>query len=199
MGRLFTSFDEAWAFFLGRTEALERFYGQFPDDEEFVAEGWVVEPPREIKHAALNLQGVFAGLDWLVPVPKHFLHVWVGGTGVATKPEELRNSSSFEAVYRRINCFHSAVVVEVEAPPLRTFVAGTEADTATFLPHMTIGVTREEHDPEDLRRALVPVRNVELGVSEVSELNRIRFPAGQTTLLRPWSIVETVSLQTELL
>ena len=24
MGRLFTSFDEAWAFFLGRTEALER-------------------------------------------------------------------------------------------------------------------------------------------------------------------------------
>ena len=39
MGRLFTSFDEAWAFFLGRTEALERFYGQFPDDEEFVAEG----------------------------------------------------------------------------------------------------------------------------------------------------------------
>ena len=87
----------------------------------------------------------------------------------------------------------------MEAPTLRRFVAGTEADTAAFLPHMTIGVTREEHDPEDLRRALVPVRNVELGVSEVTELKRIRFPAGQTTLLRPWSIIETVSLQTELL
>jgi hypothetical protein len=64
---------------------------------------------------------------------------------------------------------------------------------------MTIGVTREENDPEDLRRALLPVRNVEVGVSEVAELKRVRFPAGQTTLLRPWSIMETVSLQTELL
>ena len=85
MGRLFTSFDEAWAFFLGRTEALERCSGK------------------------------------------------AGGSR--------RNSSSFEAVFRRINCFHSAVVVEVEAPTLRRFVAGTEADTAAFLPHMTIGVT----------------------------------------------------------
>jgi hypothetical protein len=195
MGRFFTSFDEAWEYFLGRTEALEWFYSQFPDDEAFVAEGWVVEPPREIKRAALNLQGVFAGLDWLAPIPEHFLHVWVGGArGLGTKPEELRNSGTFEAVYRRVNCFHSAVVIEVEAPPLRRFVASTEVDTATFLPHMTIGVTREEHDPEDLRRALLPVRNFELGVSEVTELTRIRFPAGQTTLLRPWSMSETVLL-----
>jgi hypothetical protein len=64
---------------------------------------------------------------------------------------------------------------------------------------MTIGVTREENDPEDLRRTLLPVRNVEVGVSEVAKLKRVRFPAGRTTLLRPWSIVETVSLQTELL
>jgi hypothetical protein len=195
MGRLFTSFDETWEYFLARTEPLEWFYGQFPDDEEFVAEGWVVEPPREIKRAAMNLQGVFAGLNWLAPVPEHFLHVWVGGAReLATKPEELRKSGSFEAVYRRVNCFHSAVVVEVEAPPLRSFVAGTEVDTATFLPHMTIGVTREEHDPEDLRRVLLPVRNIELGVSGVTELTRIRFPAGQTTLLRPWSVMETVLL-----
>jgi hypothetical protein len=59
---------------------------------------------------------------------------------------------------------------------------------------MTIGVTREEHDPEDLRRVLLPVRNIELGVSGVTELTRIRFPAGQTTLLRPWSVMETVLL-----
>ena len=123
------------------------------------------------------------------------MHVWLGGAReLGTKPEELRDSGSFEAVYRRVNCFHSAVVIEVEAPPLRRLVAGTEVDTATFLPHMTIGVTKEEHDPEDLRRALLRVRNIELGVSQVTELKRIRFPAGQTTLLRPWRIMETVPL-----
>src|SRR5215213_4831811 len=151
MGRFFTSFDEAWEYFLARTDALEWFYGQFPDDEEFVAEGWIVEPTREIKRAAVDLQGVFAALDWLAPIPEHFLHVWVGGArGLSAKPEGLRNSGSFGAVYRRVNCFHSAVVIEVEAPHLRRFVAGTEVDTSTFLPHLTIGVTREEHDPEDL-------------------------------------------------
>jgi hypothetical protein len=195
MGDFFTSFDQAWEFFLRRTEPLEWFYGQFPDDEEFVAEAWIVEPPPEVKQAALNLQGIFAGLDWLAPIPEHFLHVALGGArGLGTKPQELRNSGSFEAVYRRVNCFHSAVVVEVEAPPLRRFLAGTDVDTATFLPHMTIGITRNEHDPQDLRRALLPVRNSEVGVSEVTEVKRIRFPAAQTTLLRPWSIVETVPL-----
>jgi hypothetical protein len=104
----------------------------------------------------------------------------------------LRASGSFEAVYRRVNCFHSAIVIEVQAPPLARFVAGTDA--ATFLPHMTIGVTREEHDPEDLRRALLTVRNIDLGVAEVAELKRIRFPVAQTTLLRPWSVIETVPL-----
>lgn len=127
------------------------------------------------------------------------MHVWLWLHGLGKKADELRNSGSFEAVYRRVNCFHSAVVVEVEAPPLRRFVAGTEVDTPTFLPHMTIGVAREEHDPEDLRRALLPVRNIELGLSEVTELKRIRFPAGQTTLFRPWSVMETVPLSTELL
>jgi hypothetical protein len=195
MGRFFTSFDEAWDYFLARTEALEWFYGQFPDDEDFVAEGWIVEPPREIKRAALNVQDVFAGLDWLAPIPEHFLHVWLGGAGgLGAKPKELRGSGSFEAVYGRVNCFHSAVVVEVQAPPLGAFVAGTEVDSATFLPHLTIGITRKEHDPGDLRRALLSLRNIDLGVSEVTELKRIRFPAGQRTLLRPWSVIETVPL-----
>jgi hypothetical protein len=79
LGRFFTSFDEAWDYFTTRSEALEWFYGQFPDDEEFVAEGWIVEPPPEIKRAALHVQDVFAGLDWLAPIPEHFLHVWLRG------------------------------------------------------------------------------------------------------------------------
>jgi len=193
--RLFTSFDEAWEYFLGRTEPLERFFGQFPEDEDFVAEGWVVVPPLEIKQAARELQRALAALEWLALVPEHFLHVWLGGASLTGgRPRELRHSGAFDAVYRRVNCFHSAVVVEVEAPRLRNLIAGTQVDPSTFLPHMTIGVTREEHDPVELRTALLPLRNVELGVGGVTELTRIRFPAAQTTLLQRWAVVGTIPL-----
>jgi hypothetical protein len=195
VGRFFTSFDEAWEYFLARGEPLEWFFGEFPEDEEFVAEGWVIVPPGEIKRAALELQGAFARFKWLAPIPEHFLHVGLGGAvSLAGRPQELRHSRAFEAVYRRVNCFHSAVVVEVDAPQLRNLVADTQVDASTFLPHMTIGVTREEHDPEDLRRSLLPVRNVQLGVGEVIELTHIRFPSAQTTLLQPWTVIETVPL-----
>jgi 2'-5' RNA ligase len=195
VGRLFTSFDEAWLYFVGRAEPLEWFFGQFPDDDAFVAEGWVVVPPDEIRQAALELQGALAALEWLALVPEHFLHVWLGGaTSTGGRPRELRQSGAFDAVYQRVNCFHSAVVVEVEAHELRSLIAGTQVDPSTFLPHMTIGVTRQEHDPVPLQAALLPLRNVELGVGEVTELTRIRFPAAQTTLLQPWTAVETVRL-----
>lgn len=176
-------------------EPLEWFFDDFPKDEGFVAEGWVVDPPSEIKQAALGLQGVFASLEWLTPVPEHFLHVWLGGaTSVGRWPHELRRSGAFDAVYQRVNCFHSAVVVEVQAPQLRQLIAGTQIDASTFLPHMTIGVTQEEHDPRELRTALLPLRNAELGDGKVTELTRIRFPAAQTTLLQPWTVIEMVSL-----
>lgn len=195
MGRLFTSFDGAWEYFVGRAEPLEWFFGDFPDDDAFVAEGWVIVPPVEIKQAALELQGALAALKWLALVPEHFLHVWLGlAASTGGRPRELRHSGGFDALYRRVNCFHSAVVVEVEAPPLLDLIAGTQVDASTFLPHMTIGVTRVEHDPTELRTALLPLRNVELGVGEVTELTHIRFPAAQTTLLQPWTVVETVPL-----
>jgi len=195
VGRLFTSFDEAWRYFIGRAEPLEWFFGQFSEDEALVAEGWVFVPPSEIKQAALEVQGAFASLKWVAPVPEHFLHVWLGfATSAGGWPHELRHSGAFDAMYRRVNCFHSAVVVEVEAPQLRELTAGTQVDASTFLPHMTIGVTREEHDPRELRTALLPLRNAELGGGKVAELIRIRFPAAQTTLLQPWTVIESVPL-----
>jgi hypothetical protein len=195
VGRFFATFDEAWDYFLGRTEPLEWFFGDFPEDEAFVAEGWVIIPPDQIKQSALTLQGALPELEWLAPVPEHFLHVWLcGATSTEGRPRELRHSGAFDAVYRRVNCFHSAVVVEVEAPQIRSLIAGTQVDASTFLPHMTIGVPRKEHDPMELRTALLPLRNVELGVAEVTELSHIRFPAAQTTLLRPWTVIETVAL-----
>jgi hypothetical protein len=193
VGRFFTSFDEAWQYFIRRAEPLEWFFGDFPKDEAFVAEGWVIVPPSEIKQAALALQGALVSLDWLTPVPEHFLHVWLAGaTSAGLRPHEWHRSGAFDATYQRVNCFHSAVVVEVEAPQLRELIAGTQVDASTFLPHMTIGVTRKEHDPRELRRALLPLRNAELGRGKITELTRIRFPAAQTTLLQSWTVMELV-------
>lgn len=125
--------------------------------------------------------------------PEHFLHVWLGGASSAGGgPHELRHSGAFDAMYQRVNCFHSAVVVEVEVLQLRELIAGTQVDASTFLPHITIGVTREEHDPRELRTALLPLRNAKLGVCKVTELTRIRFPAAQRTLMQPWTVIELV-------
>ncbi len=196
MGRLFTSFESAWEYFLDRREPLERFFDQFPLNHDFQAECWIIEPPDEIKRAAVDLQRAFAGLRWIAPVPEHFLHVALGTPAALTRrPERLSNGGAFEARYQRVNCFHSAIVVEVEATKLHTFIEGTKVDAATFLPHMTIGVTRDGRDPSQLRQALLPLRDSHLGIAKVTELKRVRFPAAQMTLLRPWSVVETVPLE----
>lgn len=195
MGRFFTSFESAWESFLARSEPLERFFDQFPADHDFEAECWIVEPPEEIKRAAVKVQKAFADLRWIAPVPEHFLHVALGTPAALTRrPERESSGGPFEARYRRVNCFHSAIVVEVEAAELYNFIEGTQVDAATFLPHMTVGVTREERDPGELRERLLPLRDSELGIANVTELKRVRFPAAQTTLLRPWSVVETVPL-----
>jgi 2'-5' RNA ligase len=195
VGRLFTSFESAWEHFLVRSEPLERFFDQFPLDHGIQAECWIVEPPDEVKRAAADVQSAFAGFDWIAPVPEHFLHVALGTPEALTRrPAQLRNSGAFDARYRRLNCFHSAIVVEVEAAQLHDFVEGTHVDAVTFLPHMTIGVTREERDPDELRRALLPLRDADLGAGKVTELKRVRFPAAQETLLRAWSVVETIPL-----
>jgi 2'-5' RNA ligase len=196
VGRLFTSLESAWEYFLTRREPLERFFDQFPLDPDFEAECWIIEPPAGIKRAAAEVQKAFGGLRWIAPVPEHFLHVALGTPAALIRgPNRLSNSGAFEARYQRVNCFHSAIVVEVEAAKLHDFIEGTQVDAATFLPHMTIGVTRQERDPSRLREVLLPLRDSRLGSAKVTELKRVRFPAAQMTLLRPWSVVETVPLE----
>ena len=60
MATLFTSFEDAWSDFLARTDPLESFFDQFPDDEEFVAEGLLVVPPGDVKRAAQRVQEALA-------------------------------------------------------------------------------------------------------------------------------------------
>jgi len=78
VARRFESFDEAWRTFLARAEPLEWFFGDFPEDEDAVLEGWLVAPSQEVRAAAGRMQARLAHLDWLAPVPDHFLHLWLG-------------------------------------------------------------------------------------------------------------------------
>jgi hypothetical protein len=193
VGKFFTSFDEAWSYFVERREPLEWFFGDFPEDNESVAEGWLLEAPPEIKRQGLGLQSALAHLDWLTPVPDHFLHVWLAGpVTIANAPDRWRDAAPFEVEFRRVNCFHSAVVVEAHSDGFAPLVEGSSLDQPTFLPHLTIAVTREAHDPSPLREVLVPRREIDLGRSVVAAAKFVRFPAAQTTLFEPWDIVRTV-------
>ena len=79
MGEWFTSFDDAWSSFLARSEPLESFFDEFPEDPSSVGEGWLIVPPTEIKHEAMRLLAELEGIPGLVAVPAHFFHVWLRG------------------------------------------------------------------------------------------------------------------------
>jgi hypothetical protein len=157
-------------------------------------EGWIVEPSRKVKAAAVRLQESLRRFDWIDLVPEHFLHVWLG------VPERLGDAAQrwpklapFEIGYPRSNCFHSAVVVEV-SQPVRRLVAGTQNDLPEFLPHMTVAVTRVEYPADELRDTVTGLREIDVGVQTVGETKLVRFPAAQSTLFQPWEVVATVRL-----
>jgi hypothetical protein len=158
-------------------------------------EGWIVEPPSDVKAAAASVQRRLEGFEWLQLVPEHFLHVWMG------VPERLDNAPQrwpgvdrFNVTYGGPNCFHSAVVLEVTAP-IRQLVVGTKNDVPQFLPHMTVAVTRVEHEPRALRDVLRGLRGRVRKQQTVSEAKLVRFPAARSTLFQPWEVLETVRLR----
>jgi hypothetical protein len=195
MGDLFSSFDEAWSYFLVRTKPLEDFFAEFPEDDGAYLEGWLVEPSDALKAAARPLQESLARFPWLFIVPDHFLHVAIGlSSRIGGAADEWESIEAFPISYANVNCFHAAVVVEVDGP-MRRLVAGTPYDHPTFLPHMTIAVAREPAPPAELRDVLTSLRHTELGSQLVGELTCVRFPAGRSTLYRPWSVERLVPLR----
>jgi 2'-5' RNA ligase len=115
---------------------------------------------------------------------------------------------AFDVSYRRLTCFHSAVVVEVEGGGPRALVtrlvdsgywqelptegAMRPVPLETFLPHMTLGVVNRPSDPAPLREALVQLRGAELGRQRVEEATLCLMPASRTTILEPWDVVGSV-------
>jgi hypothetical protein len=180
VGQYFESFAEAWADFLARTEPLESFYDEFTGGA-FDGEVWVIQPSREVKRAALRVQGQLEGFDFLELVPHHFLHVSVPPAAVREFGEPV------DLEYVRVNCFHTAVVAEVDAPALRAL-----DPTPAFLPHMTLAVVRRPGQADELRRRLEPVRETAFGRQRVDELLRVRVALSREGGLQPWAVVDRI-------
>lgn len=223
----FTSFDEAWSYFIHREEPLEDFFESFPEHDSYVL-GWAILVDRSIEPPAADVQAAFAHLDWLVQPPDDFLHVWIGGValtdaaltradvaGVVARAQDLwAELRPFEVLYRRVNCFHSAVVVEVEGHGPHELLgrlvdgeywSGLKVDEAvpgaldavrmeTFLPHASVGFMRGANDAEPLRRALVPIRDTRVGAQLVSQVSLCLLPASRATILSSLAVVGSVTL-----
>jgi hypothetical protein len=183
MGRLFESFDEAWADFLAREEPLENFYDTLPADGQEV-EAWVIEPSPPIRAAAIGLQRRLAGVGGLELLPEHFLHVTLPVPGT-----ELRGKGPIELEYRRVTCFHEAVAVEISAPSLKAV-----HPSPTFLPHLTLAITTRKTPPRQIRDAVIALREVSLGRQLAKEAIRVAFPFSRKRFLEPWTVRERMSL-----
>ena len=141
----------------------------------------MIQPPSEVKRAALRVQGELERFDFLELVPHHFLHVSVPAAAVR------KFNAPIDLEYARVNCFHTAVVVEVEAPALRAL-----DPTPTFLPHMTLAVVRRPAPSDELRRVLEPLREGVFGVQCVDEILRVHVEFSRERGLQPWTIVDRI-------
>jgi hypothetical protein len=184
VGTDFESFADAWAAFLARTEPLEGFYEEFRG-AAFDGEVWVIAPTPEVKRAALRVQGELERFDFLELVPHHFLHVSVAPVLV----DNLGTTGAIDLTYARVNCFHTAVVAEVEAPALHALDPNPR-----FLPHMTLAVVRRPEAPGELRGVLEPLRDTTFGSQRVKEVVRIHVELSRERGLQPWTVVDRVAV-----
>jgi hypothetical protein len=189
VGEQFTSFDDAWSSFLARTEPLESFFDEFPDDPAVVADAWLIVPPPEVKREALRVEGVLEGISGLRIVPHHFLHVSLRGTH-GPDLEQLLALGPFELRIAKLNCLNTAVVAEGASEELDRVDA-----PETFLPHLSLAYVETPIAADPVREALLSLREASIGTFVVSELLRVRMPAGRTTVLEPWTVVERASLR----
>jgi hypothetical protein len=224
MARFFSSFDEAWRSFLEREEELEDFFAQFPEAECFLL-GWLLPLDDRLMADVKRVQELLSRFDWITCQPGHFLHTWIASVALHSRPptsdavkeivERAQRAwagvTTFEIAYPRINCFHTAVIAEVEGDGPRDLVTrlietdywkGLPAEGAmgavpleAFLPHLTLGPFNRSHGPGPLREALIPVRETALGEQRVSEATLCLMPASRSTILRPWEVVASIAFE----
>jgi 2'-5' RNA ligase len=215
VGRRFATFEEAWSFFLTREEPMEEFFEQLPDHDSYVL-CWLLEFDTSLVERIRAAQRSFAGLEWITPQPAHFLHTSIAAVAVSPQPpsseaiasaaERARHAWSgvqrFEVQYRRVNCFHEAVVVEVAGEGPKTLVtrlvdagAVDTVDPELFLPHVTIGAFNRRGNASALRNPLLQVRELDVGTQQVLEATLCIVPASRRTILAPWTVVARVRFE----
>lgn len=194
MARLFTSFDEAWESFLEREDPLESLWSTLPTDEAATVDVWLLLPDDEIRDAAAHVQRMFDHLDWIAPVPRHFLHVTVVDSGESVDPGYWRDAEPFDLDLRAVTSFHDAVVVEARGDGTRRLRERAGLSLSHHLPHLTLGYFRSAGDPAPLRRILTPMRSFELGQLSAHQVVQCRVPIAQSTFLTPWLVLDSVPL-----
>lgn len=160
---------------------------------------WLIVPPEKVKLNARAIQTAFGELDWIAPLPDHFLHVSVAvdqELDVDAAARAWAGVAPFPIVYRRANCFHDAVIVEAHADGVATLVerALPETDLSLLLPHLSIGYVRRHESADRLRGALRPFREAELGSGIAEEVLLCDVPAAKATFMQPWRVVGSVTL-----
>jgi 2'-5' RNA ligase len=215
VGRYFATFGEAWSFFLTREEPLEDFFDELPDHDSYVL-CWLLAFDEALVARIRTAQSSFAELEWITPQPVHFLHTSIAAVAVSPQPpspaaiasatERARRGWSgvqrFEVHYRRVNCFHDAVVVEVAGAGPKTLVerrvdagAVDTVDPELFLPHVTIGAVNARTDASALRDVLAQIRGLDVGTQQVLEAQLCVVPASRRTILTPWTVVARVRFE----
>jgi 2'-5' RNA ligase len=151
------------------------------------------------------LQDRLRRFDWLRPLPAHFLHVTVAALGLGVRRhdvptlleqgrEALRGAGRFRLAFPRLNCFHEAVVAEVEGDGIHDAAERLRGDLDSFLPHLSLAYTTEPGDPEELRESLATLRATHLGEQEVREVLLCLVPASRATILEPWTVAGRATL-----
>jgi 2'-5' RNA ligase len=99
-------------------------------------------------------------------------------------------------VYRRANCFHDAAIIEVHGEGVRALAerAFPKQDLSLLLPHLSIGYVKQSKTAEQLRSALSPFRDVDVGRGVVDEIFLCEVPFAESTFLQPWRVLDSVTL-----
>ena len=210
MGEFFTSFEQSWRFFERRRSPLEVFSAQFPETEGLLA-GWYIALDEVLAPRIRAVQALLADIPWLMPYPAELQHVWLASLGWvenATSPRVVRwldqgrralcDVDAFRLAFPRLNAFHNAVVVEVEATPdILRGVAGRLVpgeDQSTFLPHLALSLVTAPGDPGELRDVLRGLRDTDLGEQQVDAVRLGLVPLSRRCVLAPWVVAGSVRL-----
>jgi hypothetical protein len=195
VGRLFTSFEEAWSEFLAREEPLADFFASLPPEEAFLTT-WLALPGEAVRAEARAVQEELA-VDGLRLIPGHFLHVSLGSQSadLDAARKRLAGFGSFEARYGPVSCFPDAPILEARSERFIALAAalGREQDFDVFLPHLSLGYF-EGPPVTPVREAIVRLRDREPVSEAISEVHLCVVPVARGEILSPWSVAGVVPL-----